>query len=274
MSYPGATFTKFGRYAVAEPFRPERMHVYRGAALKTADWEPPVPVLDQEDLLAQNIDTSALVQGAAKVDALGSCTANATTVSLGQHYKAVRGSLPPGITGDPVADEEYAIKFYAACTQQTGDPSQEWPPTDCGSTGLYCCNELEKQKLISSFQSGSSIHDVASLLQTGTVIVGGPWFNSWMEPDSNGFVDGDGSVDSLMEAIASGVAGGHERCISAIENIEFNLLGMIDAEKSVVRERNSWSSSWADNGSHRLHLSTYQLLGHYQDYKAFVVAAA
>ena len=49
---------------------------------------------------------------------------------------------------DPVADEKFAILLYHAVTDQTGDPATEWPPTDCGSTGLYVCNELERQGLI------------------------------------------------------------------------------------------------------------------------------
>lgn len=272
MSYDGPTPTKFGQYAVAEPLRFDRMHVFRGQTqLKTVDHEPPVPVLDQEDLIAQGIDTSQLVPGAKKVDALGSCVPNGSTASLAERWQAVRGTLPPGLSMSPVSDEEWAILLYHSITDQTGDPAQEWPPSDCGSTGLYACTELEKQGLIASHQSATDIHSVVSLLQGGTVITGGPWFNSWMQPDSKGFVDGDGSVEALLEAIRSGVAGGHERCITAVEHLEFNALGMIDADKSVVRERNSWSSSWADNGSHYLHLSTYQLLGRYMDYKALIV---
>lgn len=272
MSYDGPTPTKFGQYSVAETPRLDRLHLYKGGRLTTVDHESPIPVLDQEDLIEQGINTAALVPGAQEVDALGSCTANATTCSLGERWKAAKGELPPGLSAtDAVADEEYAIKFYHACTDQTGDPSQEWPPTDCGSTGLYCCTELEKQKLISSYKSATDIHGVVSLMQSGTVIMGGPWFNAWMEPDSNGFVDGDGSVATLAKAIASGVAGGHETCITAVETLKFDLLGIIDPDESTLRVRNSWSTSFGDNGSYRIHLSTLQLLGRYFDYKQFVV---
>ena len=272
MSYDGPTPTKFGRPAgiVAEPFRPELMHVYRGAPLRETDFEPPIEVLDQEDLFKQGIDTSALVKGAQKVDALGSCTANATTVSAAQHlYDAGKDIQCPA---DAVKAEEWAIEFYHACTDQTGDPSSEWPPTDCGSTGIACCQELIRQKLITSYQSASNIHALASLLQTGSVIVGAPWFNDWMEPDALGFVDGNGSIYDLQRAIASGVAGGHETCISALECLKLNGLGLIDPDASHVRVRNSWSKSFGDNGSYRIHLSTYQLLGHYADFKQFVIA--
>lgn len=271
--YDGITPTKFGRYAVAEPMRLDLLHFHRGEPLKVVDHEPPIPVLDQEDLFAQGINTSVLVPGAQQVDALGSCTAQATTASLSERYKAAGQALPRGLSAsDAKADEEWAIRFYHACTDQTGDPAQEWPPSDCGSTGLFCCRELEKQKLIGSYKSASGVQNVVSLLQGGTVPVGMPFFNAWMEPDSQGFVDGDGSMGALEQAIRSGVAGGHETCISALERLTLNGVGLIDPDQSHVRVRNSWSASWGDHGSYRIHLSTLQMLGSHADFKQFVLA--
>lgn len=266
----------FGRYAVAEPFRAETFHLYRGEQLTTVDHEPPIGVLDQEDLTAQGIFTSRFIPGAPDVEALGSCTCNAGTVSLAQ--RRASAGLPAAtlagqsITGDPVGNERFAIVLYHRVTDQTGDPASEWPPTDCGSTGLYVCQELMHQGLIASYQSASGVHSLVSLLQGGTVIMGAPWFNAWMAPDSHGFVDGDGSVGALTRAIASGVAGGHETCITAVETLKFDATGAIDAEASVARVRNSWGATWGDHGSYRLHLSTLQLLGPQADYKAFVVS--
>lgn len=271
MSYPGTTPTKFGRYAVAEPPRFDLVHFHKGEPLREVDHEPPVPVLDQEDLFAQGVDTSTLIPGAQKVDALGSCTANATTVSLAERWQAVLGKLPAGVTGDAVNDEEFAIRFYHACTGQTGDPSQEWPPTDCGSTGLYCCTELQKQGLVTGYATASGAQDLVSLLQAGTVIQGTPWFNSWMTPDSSAFVDGDGSQDALHAAIDSGIAGGHETCITAVEELALSATGQVDAQNTVVRVRNSWSESFGDHGSFRLHLSTLAMLGNNADFKQFVI---
>jgi len=267
------TPTSFGRYSVAEPMRFDVMHFHRGAPLQTVDHEPPLPVLDQEDLLSQGIDTSAIVPGAQKVDALGSCTANATAASIAERYKAAGRPLPAGLSAASAPlSEEWAIRFYHACTDQTGNPSSEWPPSDCGSTGLYCCRELMKQGLIGSYRTAHGAQNIASLLQSGTVIQGTPYFNSWMDPGPGAFIDGDGSQEALQAAIASGVAGGHETCITALEALAVTETGQVIPEKCVIRVRNSWSASWGDHGSFRLHLSTLQMLGSHCDFKAFVIA--
>ena len=98
--------TKFGRFQVAEaPSAVHRMHFYDGATrLKPVDWEPKNGVLDQEDLIAQGIDTAKLVKGAQKVDALGSCTANATS----------SGVTVPNFTG-LVVRRCAALKISAYC---------------------------------------------------------------------------------------------------------------------------------------------------------------
>jgi len=275
MTYSSVGHTKFGRYQVAEPLRVETLHFHRGEPLIEVDHEPPVPVLDQEDLFAQGIRTSELVAGAADVDALGSCTCNAGTVSLAEHLNGKVGAqavINAGLSlTDAVANEKFAIKLYHSVTWQTGDPSQEWPPTDCGSTGLYVCHELETQGLIKGHKTANDVHGMVSLLQSGTVIMGSPWFNAWMEPNPQGFVDGNGAIEDLQRALDSGVAGGHETCISAVEKLTWATQHKFDMENCVVRVRNSWSNSWGDNGSYRIHLSTLQRLASYVDYKAFVV---
>lgn len=268
MSYDGPTRTKFGRYRIAEEPSPEQLHTYTGRALKLVDHEPPIPVLDQEDLLAQGIHTSQLVQGVEDVDALGSCTCNAGTASLAERTRATgkpTPKLPNGLTigTSAAADEAFAIVLYHMVTDQTGDPSQEWPPTDCGSTGLYVCEELERLKLIAGHKAAANAQAMLELLQEGTVIMGAPWFNAWMQPDAHGFVDGNGTPGDLQSAIDSGVAGGHETCITAIEQLSPNV---------VLRVRNSWSSSWGDAGSYRIHLSTLEMLSQDADFKQFRVA--
>lgn len=273
--YAGVTPTKFGRFHVAEPLKLSRFH-RTSPDLQEVDHEPPIPVLDQEDLGAQGIRVSTLVAGAQDVDALGSCTCNAGTASLAQRTAAA-GKAQPRFgqvqidVNDPVACEEFAITLYHLVTDQTGDPSSEWPPSDCGSTGLYVCTELQRLGFIRSFQSAQDPLGAASLLQSGTVIMGLPWFNSWMDPDADGFVDGDGSDDAFEEAMSSGVAGGHETCITALEKLAYDEHGNPDLQGSWFRVRNSWSEKWGDKGSYRIHLSTLAKLVGYADYKAFEV---
>lgn len=281
--YPGVTSTKFGRYHVAEPFRAELLHLDAGIPLKTAEHEIPIPVLDQEDLQSQGIDTSQLVKGAPKADALGSCTANATAASVAERWNAAGKNLAKlelpaagpyymGInTRSAVECEEFAILFYDLCTRQTGDPSQEWPPTDCGSTGLYCCQELIRQHFITSYKTGTGGHALASMLQAGSVIIGSPFFNSWMGPDKNGFVDGDGSMQALQVAMSSGVAGGHETCVYALPQLKLTATGQIDLQNSWAQVRNSWSASWGLHGDYRIHLSTVDWLAQNIDLKQFVL---
>jgi hypothetical protein len=276
MSYSFTSGTKFGRVAVAETLRFDLLHLWRGEEMQPVDHESPVPVLDQEDLLAQDIDTSKLVPGATSVDALGSCTGNASTCSLGERLATKAGTGRPwllsksqfgplnaisGITG-----EEFAIRLYHAATDTSGDPSTEWPPVDCGSSGLAMCQTLQSAKLIKSYTSAANVQSALHLLQTGTVIMGSPWFNMWMKPDAQGYVDGDGSQAALDDALDSGVAGGHETCFTAmLTNFQSDLT------KVVIRVRNSWSKSWGLGGSYLIHASTLAWLGNQCDFKQFVV---
>src|SRR5579862_8135248 len=142
----------FGRLQVPEtPETLKLLHVHDfSTPLKEVEHPPKVAVLDQEDLLAQGIDTSQIVPGAQKVDALGTCTAQATMAKLSSFLTPVQfAELITQLTGinedtfgsnvfaDAVTVEKAAIVFYHRETWQTGDPSQEWPPIDCGSAGPY-----------------------------------------------------------------------------------------------------------------------------------------
>lgn len=265
--------TKFGRYQVAEPFRFDNEHLHlEGNVYHEVSWRIPIPVLDQEDLHAQGINCGTFIPNGGDPDALGSCTANATMASVSERYVTSNKAAPLGLSGNAVNDEKCAIKFYHACTDQTGEPSQEWPPTDCGSTGLYCCQELIRQAVIKDYKTATGALAALSLLQNGTVIEGTPWFYAWMTPDSQGYVDGDGSYDALMAAVESGVAGGHETCIHAAPQVAQASNGSVNLASTVFRVRNSWSKTWGLDGDFLLHASTLQYLVSYVDYKQFVLA--
>ena len=279
--YEGATRTKFGQYAVAEPMRLDLLHLQDAGPLKEVDYTIPIPVLDQEDLHAQGIDVTKLVPGAQDADALGSCTCNSGTAHLAERSAAAGKDLAglklTGGTGtialsgtDAVADEQFAILLYHLVTDQTGVPSQEWPPTDCGSNGLYVCQQLISLGFASSYRSAPTVTAALSLLQSGTVMMGGPWFNAWMTPDANGFVDGDGSRAALQQAISSGVAGGHETLLHGIPQVAQAAGGTVDLANTVLRVRNSWSAKFALGGDYLIHASTLDLLGRHFDFKSII----
>jgi hypothetical protein len=260
----------------------DRLAIYDGTPLREVEHQIPIPPLDQEDLLAQGIDTSRLAPGAQKMDALGSCTCNAGASHLAERLQAAgfplsHAYLQPGdqgvmLTDDAVQAEEFAIVLYHLVTDQTGDPSQEWPPTDCGSSGYYVCTELERQGLARSYKSGSGVHGALSLLQKGSVMQGSPWLNSFFTPDSQGFIDGDGSYGAFRAAVESGIAGGHETLQYAIPQLAQASSGVIDLHRTVIKVRNSWSSAWGNEGSYLVHASTLNYLAQHVDYKQIVVA--
>jgi hypothetical protein len=267
--------TSYGQFHTPEPPSSLRsLHLHDGKELTTSTFEPRNGVLDQEDLFAQGIDTSELIPGAQKVDALGSCTANATmsALSLVLAEADYLGYCKARSYDQVVNIEEAAIRFYHACTDQTGTSGKEWPPTDCGSSGPTIVKELLTQKLISGQKIASAGTDLVSLLQTNGVLQGTPFFNAWEEPDNSGFVDGDGSADALQAAIQSGVAGGHETFLFGVEKIKLLATGNVTAGRTVLTVRNSWGSSWGDAGNFRIHLSTLVMLGRYCDFRSLVAA--
>jgi hypothetical protein len=266
--------SKFGRYQIVEP--QENMlliHRHDGVTpLNTVDWEPLNGVLDQEDLLKQGIDTSVLIPGAPKVDALGSCTANATMSALSHvlDEAAYLAFATASAYGDVVGIEKAAIEFYHGCTYQTAEEDQEWPPTDCGSTGPYIVEYLQTLKLISGQKIAQTIQDLCSLLQSGPVLEGTPFFNAWMTPDANGFVDGNGSIADVEGAMRSGVAGGHETCISGIVAIGLTETNLVIPSKTIFKVRNSWTESWGDDGSFLIHGSALEAILQYADFRQLV----
>lgn len=273
---------QYGRFQAPEP--PSNLallHFHDGVtALKTVDHEPKVGILDQSDLIRQGINTSVLIPGAKTVDALGSCTANtfieaASNILDETAFAATVGRLASRYPeSDPYTDvvvaEEAAIGFYALCTHQTGDPSTEWPPTDCGSSGPYIASEAIKQRVSSKQAIAHSPESIVSLLQSDGVLWGTPFFYAWEQPGPNGMIDGNGTVADMRAAIASGLAGGHEIYISAVEKVSFLASGQVNPAKTILRFRNHWTKTWGDHGSGRVHLSTLAMLGSHCDYRQLI----
>lgn len=276
MSYP-----VYGRFQAPEPQNAlAELHVHNGQELKTASHVSPLAILDQSDLLAQGIHCSKFIPGChTDPDALGSCTANATTgfmawlldelefLTFGHRLVNGDPEHAPTSLDDAAGGERTAISFYHACSSQTGDPSTEWPPTDCGSSGPYIVKELESMDEIAGAKIAHDPTSLCSLLQDGPVLIGSPFLQAWETPSAgSAIVDGDGSARSLEAQIRQGIAGGHETLIETIETIKIGPHG-VDPFGTILGVRNSWSKSWGDEGRYRIHLSTLAMLGSYIDYR-------
>lgn len=242
--------TKLGRHQRLDPASLNYTISGKGVRLATSDHEPPCPILDQEDLHQQGIHPTKIfpkVKGLDDADALGSCVGNATVEHLTERVGMAKLKLK---ASDSVGAEVLAIQRYHRATQLDEDWADEYPSTDCGSSGLGSAQACKADGLISSYRHAATARGVLAMLQTGTAISGWPWFNAWFEPDADGFID-SGDWES------SGIAGGHEFCLTAVEALVLNPDDSINLDATIVRARNSWAKGWGDHGSFRFRMSTY-----------------
>lgn len=243
---------RLGRNMILDP-RSLSYAITPAAHLKPAAHDPAIGILDQEDLHAQGIHPPKLfpkAKGLEDADALGSCVGNATTYALSSLYADDLAAA--GLAADDaVANERFAIHRYHRATQKDEQLFATYPNKDCGSSGLGTCRALKADKLIGSYRWATDARGVATMLQDGGVLLGVPWFNSWFQPDGDGFVDGGGPD----EWERSGVAGGHEIYAARLESWDDR-----DLSKCVIAGPNSWGDSWSDGGWWRMRLSTYEAL--------------
>ncbi|KAF0646609.1 MULTISPECIES: hypothetical protein [Streptomyces] len=223
---------------------------YDGHRLRTAAWEPRIPVLDQRNLIAQGIHTSTMGLDT-DIDALASCTGNAATTLLS--VIAPDRATADGLDlADTAAAQRYAISLYADATRQDRWHTSCWPTDDCGSSGLGAAKALRARGLIDQYGHATTAEELCALLQTGPVLLGMPWYAAFSEPDGDGFIDN-------VAWSASPLEGGHEVCVTALERVP-NWDGTVDYDHTILRFRNSWGPSWGDHGDARMRLSTYLAL--------------
>ncbi|GHC37365.1 MULTISPECIES: hypothetical protein [Streptomyces rochei group] len=250
-----------GRHLVLDPRSLAYRRRYTGDPIYPTEWAPKVPVLDQQNLLAQGIRTSQLADGATDdVDALGSCTGNAATVAISVlHTAHTLGTAGLDVT-DPVAAEAWAIGLYSDATHRDQWHDDAWPTVDCGSSGLGVAKALRQRGLIDQYGHATTAEELCILLQTGPVLAGLPWYAAWMEP-----VGQYALLDEIPGWQSSEIAGGHEVCITALEHVAYLPTGGLDYERTILRARNSWSTSWGDDGSFRFSLALYQAVRYQAD---------
>lgn len=242
-----------GRHKVLDPRSLAYRRRYDGQPLRATAWEPRIPVLDQQNLRAQGISTAEPYGLDADVDALGSCTANAATALISILLDKKQCATAGLDTTDARAAEEWAIGLYAQATSLDQWHDATWPSQDCGSSGLGVAKALRARGLVDQYGHATTAEELCALLQTGPVLMGMPWHAAFSEADGDGFIDADPAwADTVLE-------GGHEVCIVALEDVAFEF-GRLIPDETVLRFRNSWSSSWGDSGDGRLRLSTYLAL--------------
>lgn len=241
-----------GRHLVLDPRSLAYRRAYDGQPLRATAWEPRLPVLDQRNLIAQGIHTSSLGD-VADVDALGSCTGNAATALLSVILDKDRAAAAGLDTRDAAAAERFAIDLYAHATTLDRWHQYTWPTTDCGSSGLGIAKALRARGLISQYGHATTAEELCTLLQTGPVLMGMPWYAQFSDPDRDGF------IDAVPGWLSSPLEGGHEVCLTALESVVFDG-DLLLPEHTVLRFRNSWGRSWGDRGDGRLRLTTYLAL--------------
>ncbi|MGW1468542.1 hypothetical protein ACWCPT_29875 [Streptomyces sp. NPDC002308] len=250
--YPAASH--LGRQLVLDP----RSLTYRPPAdrhlLRATEWEPRIPVLDQQNLVAQGIHTSRDYGIDQDVDALSSCTGNAGTALLSVLLDKDRAAAAGLNTDDATAAEHFAIGLYADATTRDEWRDAAWPSQDVGSSGLGIAKVLRDRGLVDHYVHATTAAELCTLLQTGPVLMGMPWYAAFTETtDRQGFIDRDPGW------AASPVEGGHEVCVTALEVAAY-CYGALDPDRTVLRIRNSWGTTWGDHGDGRLRLSTYLAL--------------
>lgn len=251
------TDVRLGRHHRLDARSLAYLHDHDGSQLGPVRHEIPIPILDQEDLDVQGIDTSALVPGAQRVTALGSCTANAGTAALAFLLGAGRLAEVGLSATDAKACEEYAIRLYHEETVRDG-LTGTWPPDDTGSSGLGVARALKRRGLIGGYVHATTANALASLLQSGPVLIGTPWFQTWFRPDRDGFIDSGDWAHSP-------VAGGHEILAIGLDEVAQTAAGDVIPQKTVIRLRNSWGTRWGLSGEFRMRMSTYVELRKYID---------
>jgi hypothetical protein len=247
-----------GRHLVLDPRSLAYRRPYTGDPVHPVEWAPKIPVLNQQDLISQGIRTSSLFEGVDDVHALASCTGNAATALVSVlHDAPTLGAVGLDAT-DPAACQRWAIGLYSDATHRDQWHQQTWPASDCGASGLGVAKALRARGLIDQYGHATTAEELGQLLQTGPVLMGLPWLSAFSTPGPYGFVDADPMWAS------SPIEGGHEVCITALEDVTTNPDGTL-SDSTVLRFVQSWSASWGDQGQGRMTVRTYRALRHEVD---------
>ncbi|MFD4795894.1 hypothetical protein [Streptomyces anulatus] len=242
-----------GRHQALDPRSLAYRRPYDGQPLRATAWEPRLPVLDQTRLLSQGIHTAEAYGLESDADALASCTGNAATALLSILLTPEQAHAAALNLTDAAMAQHFAIGLYADATTCDQWSDLAWPDQDVGSSGLGVAKAMRARGLIDQYGHANTAEELCTLLQTGPVLMGMSWHESFSAPNNHGFIDSDSSwVDSELE-------GGHEICVTALEEVA-HVDGVLNLERTVLRFRQSWGPSWGDHGEGRMRLSTYEAM--------------
>lgn len=159
---------------------------------------------------------------------LGSCTGCAAEACCGSlpFWDAIPNTVAAKPSQNAVKALAQAVALYSRATSLDSFYG-EYPPEDTGSSGLAVAKAAQQAGLISGYLHTFTLEDALVALGNTPVIVGVNWYSGFDRPAKDGRVSVTGSV-----------RGGHE----------FLLYG-IDAEKKIVKARNSWGPKWGVNGT-------------------------
>ncbi len=115
---------------------------------------------------------------------IGSCTGNASdgVLGTGPIHETVVAAKPEWDFGEPGA-----VEIYSLATTLDPIPGR-YPPKDTGSDGLSAAKACVRLGLISGYLHCLSLDAVLTALQTGPLITGVNWYDSFDGPDANGLV--------------------------------------------------------------------------------------
>ncbi len=207
------TFThKFPK--VDTPY-PLSRHIEHDSRSRNYTFTSTAPIVEKTVIWAHN--TPVLNQGQ-----VGACTGNAMADLLNCKIFA------PCRLGEISLNEGNALKLYSLATHFDGfGPSQFYPPTDDGSSGLGVAKAACFLGYIDTYQHCFTFAQLQQAIQTQPVITGVSWTSPMFNPDpTTGIV----TVGPLNDQT---VQGGHEFLIQGVE---------YDWECIVCL--NSWGANW------------------------------
>jgi hypothetical protein len=185
-----------------------------GRAAVSQLWPRHIPILDQGDV--------------------GSCTGNAEVGADGTG--PLFDALP---AGHPALNEAEALRIYSAA--ETIDGDGPYPPNDNGSSGLSVAQAAKAAGLISGYTHCLAVTAMVSALQSGPVIIGINWYDSFDRPDKS-----SGLISVSPNAY---VRGGHEVLVRGV-----------DVTSQRFHADNSWGTSYGVNGSFQFSWATMSRL--------------